>query len=296
MKKAFSNIGIKISFITIVINLILFIFKLLVGIHAHSHAMVSDAIHSLSDVLTTILVIIGLIMSLKKADEKHPYGHERIECVFAIILAFILFITGIGIGVAGIRAILLSKKQKLLIPGFSALIVAIISIIIKMIMYLYTIRIAKSLNSSSLMADANHHKMDSLSSIGSFIGVFFARIGFPIFDPLFSVFICLIIIKVSIDIFIEAISQMLDTSCDNEFKNKIVKFVKKDPKIKEILNVKTRMFGSKVYIDLKISLDGNIKLKEVNKIIVNLHDRIEEKFTRVKHCNIVVIPYDKVKK
>ena len=289
MKKVVNNIGIKVSLFTICINFILFLYKLIVGIYAHSHAMVSDAIHSLSDILTTILVVIGLVMSLKGKDKQHPYGHERIECVFAILLSFILFLTGISIGISGIKVIL-TKNNSIPIPKISALFAAVISIIVKMIMYIYTMKIAKRINSVSMIADANHHKMDSLSSIGSFLGVLFARMGFPIFDPLFSVIICLIIIKGSIFIFIEAISQMIDKSCDIQFEKELIDYVKKKKKINDVKELKTRIFGSKVYVDITILLDGNKSLKEVNKIVVKLHDDIEKKFSTIKHCNIVVIP------
>ena len=286
--KFLKNEGIKISIITIVINFILFLFKLITGIIGNSKAMISDAIHSLSDVLTTILVIFGLIISNKEADKRHPYGHERIECVFGIILSFFLLITGCYIGYFGIISII--KFDEILIPTMLPLIAAIISILIKEIMYHITKKVAKKINSSSLEADAWHHRSDALSSVGSFIGILGAKLGIPLLDPICSIVICLIIIKSSIEIFINAISQMLDTSCDQNTINEITNFIKKDKSIIDVTNIKTRLFGSKMYIEVEVLIDGKKTLKDVNNIITKIHDNIEEKYSNVKHCNISVIP------
>lgn len=288
MKKLLSNEGIKVSIITIVINFILFVFKLISGIVGHSNAMISDSIHSLSDVLTTIVVIFGLIISSKEADERHPYGHERIESAFAIILSFGLFVTGIFIGYIGINDII--NPKEILVPTILPLIAALISILVKEFMYHYTKRTAKKLKSSAMEADAWHHRTDAMSSVGSFIGILGALLGLPILDPICSVIICIIIVKTSIDIFIEAISQMLDTACDLETKKEIVDLIKKSKDVIEITEMKTRMFGSRMYIEVEVSIDGNKTLKEANNIINEIHDKIEDKYPTIKHCNIHVIP------
>ena len=288
MKKLLSNEGIKVSIITIVINFILFVFKLISGIVGHSNAMISDSIHSLSDVLTTIVVIFGLIISSKEADERHPYGHERIESAFAIILSFGLFVTGIFIGYIGINDII--NPKEILVPTILPLIAALISILVKEFLYHYTKRTAKKLKSSSMEADAWHHRTDAMSSVGSFIGILGALLGLPILDPICSVIICIIIVKTSIDIFIEAISQMLDTACDLETKKEIVDLIKKSKDVIEITDMKTRMFGSRMYIEVEVSIDGNKTLKEANNIINEIHDKIEDKYPTIKHCNIHVIP------
>jgi len=288
MKKFLKNEGIKVSVITIVINFLLFVFKLVSGLIGHSNAMISDAIHSLSDVLTTIVVIFGLIISSKDADEKHPYGHERIESAFAIILSFGLFITGVFIGYIGIHDII--NPKEIIVPTILPLMAALISIIVKEFMYHYTKRTAKKLKSSSMEADAWHHRTDAMSSVGSFIGILGAMLGLPILDPICSVIICLIIVKTAIDIFAESISQMLDTSCDIETKNEIVDLIRKSKDVIEITDMKTRIFGSRMYIEVEVSVDGNKTLKEANDIINEIHDKIEEKYPTIKHCNIHVIP------
>lgn len=199
------KIAIKVSVISIILNCLLTLIKFISGVISKSSAMISDSVHSLSDVLSTFVVIIGVKISNKKADSDHPYGHERIECVSAIILSGMLFIIGALIGINGIKNV--TNSSNLVMPGVLALIASIISIISKEAMYQYTIRVSKKINSAALKADAWHHRSDALSSIGSFIGILGSRLGFKIFDPLASVIISLCIIKVSIDIFKDAIDK-----------------------------------------------------------------------------------------
>lgn len=149
----FRKVANRVSFITIAGNVMLSVVKLLAGIIAHSSAMISDAIHSASDVFSTFVVIIGIKLSSKKADREHPYGHERLECVAAIILAMVLFITGLGIGVDAFKNIVQGKYNDLQTPGMLALVAAIVSIVSKEGMYWYTRFYAKKIDSSALMAD-----------------------------------------------------------------------------------------------------------------------------------------------
>ncbi len=288
MKKIFSNLGVKVSLITILINFILFVIKFIAGIVAHSHAMISDAVHSLSDVISTFVVIIGLVASSKEADNKHPYGHERIESVVAIVLAFMLFLTGLGIGYMGINSMLHGSTLKT--PGMLALGAALISIMVKEGMYQYSIRVAKKLNSKSMEADAWHHRSDAISSIGSFIGILGARLGLGILDPLCSVLICILIVKAAIEIFIDSTSQMIDESCDSEVTKNLFDTILATEDNIEINDLKTRIFGSKVYIDTEIAVDGNMKLYAANELANHIHDTIEAKYDFVKHCNIHVVP------
>lgn len=180
----------KVSGISILVNLLLSIFKLIAGIAAHSGAMISDAIHSASDVGSTFIVIIGVRLSAKKSDKEHQYGHERMECVSSIVLAGMLLVTGLGIGITGVRDIVKSTSGgTIAIPGTLALIAAVVSIVTKEWMFWYTRGAAKKINSGALMADAWHHRSDALSSIGAFVGIFGARLGYPILDPVASIVI-----------------------------------------------------------------------------------------------------------
>lgn len=290
MKDNFVNEGVKVSIISIIINIILFIFKFIAGLLGKSNAMISDSIHSLSDVLSTIVVIIGLKISSKADDDSHPYGHERFECVAAFILSAFLFITGILIGIVGIKTIFYNDYSNIKTPTTIALIAAIISIITKEAMYWYTRNVAKKINSDSLMADAWHHRSDSLSSIGSLVGIGGAMLGFKLLDPIASIIICLCIIKVAYDIFMDSVNKMIDKSCDKEFTNQVKQLVFKIDGVKDIDSIKTRLFGNRIYIDIEISADENLTLKESHKIAHEVHDNIENNFKDVKHCMVHMNP------
>ena len=284
------KIAIKVSIISIILNCLLTLIKFISGVISKSSAMISDSVHSLSDVLSTFVVIIGVKISNKKADSDHPYGHERIECVSAIILSGMLFIIGALIGINEIKNV--TNSSNLVMPGVLALIASIISIISKEAMYQYTIRVSKKINSAALKADAWHHRSDALSSIGSFIGILGSRLGFKIFDPLASVIISLCIIKVSIDIFKDAIDKMVDKSCDKEVIDKVISVIEKNESVKNIDDIKTRQFGNKAYVDVEISVDENLLLKDAHKVAEEIHDSVENEINIVKHCMVHVNPYE----
>ena len=284
------KIAIKVSIISIILNCLLTLIKFISGVISKSSAMISDSVHSLSDVLSTFVVIIGVKISNKKADSDHPYGHERIECVSAIILSGMLFIIGALIGINGIKNV--TNSSNLVMPGVLALIASIISIISKEAMYQYTIRVSKKINSAALKADAWHHRSDALSSIGSFIGILGSRLGFKVFDPLASVIISLCIIKVSIDIFKDAIDKMVDKSCDKEVIDKVISVIEKKESVKNIDDIKTRQFGNKAYVDVEISVDENLLLKDAHKVAEEIHDSVENEINIVKHCMVHVNPYE----
>ena len=281
------NECIKVSIITLIINSILSIFKLIAGIIGRSSAMISDSIHSISDVISTIIVIIGIKLSNKKSDKGHQYGHERFENVASIILSFLLLITGLLIGIKGINNI---YTKKFVIPTTIPLLAALISIITKESMYWYTIKVSKKYNSDSLKADAWHHRSDALSSVGSLIGIYASIKGLIYMDLIASIIIALIIIKTSIDIFIESIRKMTDTSCNEETINNIKDIIMNTNGVKSIDILKTRLFGNKIYIDLEISADKNITFQESHTICHKVHDEIETKIKDVKHCMIHINP------
>lgn len=282
--------GMKVSVISIIGNVFLSIFKFIAGIIGKSNAMISDSIHSLSDVLSTIVVMIGLKLASKKEDVSHPYGHERIECVASFILAIFLFITGLGIGWIGIKTIFFENYGEIKTPTLIALIAAIISIITKEAMYWYTRSVAKKIKSDALMADAWHHRSDALSSIGSLIGIGGAMMGFKLLDSIASIIICLCIIKVSYDIFMDSVDKMVDKACNSDFINKICDLVLSTNGVLNIDLIKTRLFGNKIYIDLEIAANQDLTLKEAHEIAQKVHDKIENNYEDVKHCMVHVNP------
>lgn len=288
----FQKVANKVSMITIIGNVALSVIKLIAGIIAHSNAMISDAVHSASDVFSTIVVMIGIKLASKKSDKEHPYGHERLECVAAIVLAIVLFITGLGIGMEALKNIVSGDYDNLMIPGILALIAAILSIVTKEGMYWYTRYYAKKIDSSALMADAWHHRSDAFSSIGALIGIGGARLGFPIMDSIASLVIFVFIVKAAFDIFKDAMDKMVDHSCDEAMENQLRDCIMRNDKVLGLDLLQTRIFGNKIYVDVEIQADGSLTLREGHKIAETVHDDIERTFPKVKHIMVHVNPAD----
>ena len=280
----------RVTSIGIIGNVILSLFKFLAGIFGHSSAMVSDAIHSLSDVLATFIAWLGIRLSMQAPDREHPYGHERLECVASLLLGTILFGTGLMIGFSGLKTILAGHYEELQAPECIALIAAVVSIATKEGMFWYTRHYAKVLNSAAFMADAWHHRSDALSSIGSLIGIGGAMLGFPILDPLASVAIAVCIIKVAYDILKDAVSKMLDTACSSEYEKKLADFISAQDGVDRLDVLHTRMFGNKIYIDAEISVDGDKSLTDAHEIAESVHTQVEKHFYNIKHIMIHVNP------
>ena len=286
----YENIALRVSKVSIVANFVLMIFKLLAGVVAHSGAMVSDAIHSASDVFSTIVVIIGVRISSKASDKDHPYGHERLECVAAIVLATILAVTGLGIGYSAVSKIVGGDYSQLAVPGLLALIAAVVSILVKESMFHYTRIYAKKIDSGALMADAWHHRSDALSSIGALIGIGGARVGFPILDPIASVIICVFIEKAAYDIFMDAVDKMVDKACDEEVEERLKECALAQDGVLGVDLLHTRVFANKIYVDIEIRVDGDMRLRDAHGIAEHVHDAIEQEFPKVKHIMVHVNP------
>ena len=289
--KQHEKIAVNVSTVTIVINLALAGFKFLAGFLAHSGAMVSDAVHSASDVLATFIVILGVKLAGRDADRDHPYGHERLECVAALILGVILAATGLGIGWSGIRKI--TGGEALVVPGTLALIAAIVSIVVKEAMFWYTWLAAKKIDSSALKAEAWHHRSDALSSVGSFAGILGARLGFPALDPVASVVICLFILKAAWDIMADALGKMTDHACPPAMVQEMADSILSQPGVLGLDTLNTRLFGDRVYVDVEIQADGDLPLKVTHATAQAVHDTLEQTFPQVKHCMVHVNPAEK---
>ena len=280
----------RVSVISIGLNIVLSLIKLLAGILAHSAALISDAVHSLSDVISTVGVVVGINLSSREADDSHQYGHERIESIFSVLLSVLLFATGVGIGRAGLLSIVGGEYKNAAVPGIAALIAAGLSIALKEGMYQYTVRTAKKIGSTALRADAWHHRSDALSSVGSFIGVLLARIGLPICDPIASIIICLFIIKAAWDIFFSAANELVDKSASVETGERIRTEILQVEGVMGIDSLKTRLFGSKLYVDVEIACNGEWSLYRSHEVAERVHHKIEEAFPNVKHCMVHVNP------
>lgn len=285
-----ARVATRVSMVSIAGNMLLSVFKLAAGILAHSGAMISDAVHSASDVFSSIVVIIGARLSAKESDKEHPYGHERMECVAAIVLSVILLITGLGIGVSALKKIFGADNEALAVPGVLALVAAACSIIAKEAMFWYTKFYAKKIDSSALLADAWHHRSDALSSVGALIGIAGARMGLPVLDPIASLLICGFIAKAAYDIFKDAIDKMVDHACDEDTEEALYSCAKAIDGVIQIDLLRTRVFGNKIYVDIEIGADGERPLKETHAIAEEVHNSIEAQFPKVKHIMVHVNP------
>ena len=280
----------KLSLVGIIGNVFLSAFKFIAGIMGNSSAMVSDAVHSLSDVFATFIAFLGVRFGRRVADASHPSGHERIESLAAIVLGLILLVTGVGIGWVGLEKILAGNYESLPIPGMIALVAAIVSIAVKEGMFWYTRHWARVIRSSAFEADAWHHRSDAMSSIGALVGVGGSMLGYPVLDPIASVVICLFILKQGISIIYDALKKMLDTSCGEQFEKEVRQLVDAENQVERIDMLRTRMFGDKVYIDMEIAIDGSMQLTDAHAIAERVHDDIEHAFPEVKHVMIHVNP------
>lgn len=281
------NLGLKAAVITILENIILSAAKLIIGIATSSVAVVSDAVHSISDVFTTIIAIIGLRISKNCEDKEHPYGHEKFEPAMGMVLAVILAFTALFIGWEGIQK--MSNPADIEISVW-AIGVTIVSILVKEHMYWYTLRVAKKINSPALVADAWHHRSDSISSLGALIGLWGAKLGFLWMEPLAAVFICLIILKVSYDILMQSMQQLIDKSASEETLNKISSMVMSVDGVLKIDDLKTRIHGAALFVDIEIAVDNLLTVVEAHNIAETVHDLLESADMCIKHCMVHVNP------
>lgn len=284
----------RTSFVTILGNLLLSAFKFVAGLLSMSQALISDAIDSLGDVVSSFIVMIGLRMSSKKEDEDHPFGHERFEPVATIILAIILFLSGGFIGYQAIKDIIAFFKDgvvhELSTHVVIGLVAAIVSIAGKETMFWYTRKAGKKIHSEAFIANAWNYRMDALSSIGSLIGIIGAMCGFPILDAFASAVICIFILITSIKIFVDAINRLVDKACDELTEEKMRSVILSLPGVLSIDLLKTRIFGSKIYVDVEISVRYDLSVLEGHKIAEAVHHAIENNFEDVKHCMVHVNP------
>ncbi|WP_291583275.1 cation diffusion facilitator family transporter [Clostridium sp. UBA6640] len=277
----------RVSIITAIINAVLAIFKVIAGIVGKSSAMIADGIHTFSDIATTVVVIIGLKISNKDADEKHPYGHEKFEPEISKIVSLLLAGTGVFLAYNSIQILLSGNLDT---PKPIALYAALVSIAVKEGMYWYTIITARKVKSIAMEADAWHHRSDAISSIGTLIGIAGARMGFKFLDPVAGVIVSLILIKVGVEFYLKATGQLVDQSADDEVIEQIKEVAVSIEGVKEINDLKTRKFGNKIYVDIEIQVDKSITVEEGHHIANLVHDSIENTIEDVKHCMVHVEP------
>lgn len=281
------KIGQRVIWITILLNILLAIIKIIVGIISNSNAILADGIHTVSDVGSSLGLIVGLFISNKPEDKQHQYGHEKAESIAAFLLSVILIAVGFKLGISSFK-LLFSKE--LTIPSISAVWAAIISILVKELQFRISINTGKKINSNALIADAWHHRSDALSSIAAFIGILGARLGYPFLDPLAGLIVSIVVIKVGIEIFMDGYNELMDESIEEEKLKELIQKISRHRDVVAINDIKARKHGSKVFIDMAISVDANITVKKGHDIAVDVENIVYDNIDNVKDVLVHVNP------
>ncbi len=278
------------------VNATLVVFKFVAGIFGHSSAMIADAVHSLSDFATDIVVLIFVKISHKPKDKSHDYGHGKYETLATTLIGAVLFLVAVGIFIEGAKKIALwSNGDTLTMPGRLALWAALASIILKEIIFQYTNRKAKRLNSQALKANAWHHRSDALSSIGTAIGIGGALIGgerWAVLDPIASLVVGILIIKVAFDLIKNGVGDLMEQSLPDDVENEIMEIVKSVPEVVEPHELCTRRIGNRYAIEMHILMNGDTPLKDTHDKASEIENLLKERYGDDTHIVIHVEPIE----
>ncbi|GAB6138467.1 cation diffusion facilitator family transporter [Halanaerobaculum tunisiense] len=277
----------KVSLINLVANILLSIFKIVVGLMFASQALIADGFHSVSDVISTIIVLMSIKVSQVPPDKKHPYGHGKAEAIATKILGLILIVTGLGLIKNSATNILQGVEN---IPGDLVLWIAGLSIISKEALYHYTIHMGHKIDSKGLIADAHHHRSDALSSVAALLGAGGAKLGFPILDPIAGVVVALLIIKVGVEILLEAISDLMDAVPNQDKKEEIIAQVDSLEEVVTIGEVKLRTYGPYLYVDLNVVVVNDLTVIEGHKVAVEVKEKVKELHPKVEEVMVHIDP------
>ncbi|SJZ40175.1 cation diffusion facilitator family transporter [Selenihalanaerobacter shriftii] len=277
----------KISIITLIANVIFAGAKIFIGTVFHSQALVADGIHSASDAVSTITVMVGNKISKAPPDEEHPYGHGKAESIATKVLGIILIIGGLIILKETIYTIL---YKHITIPGRIVLWAAIVSVLFKEIMYRYTYQVGKKVNNKALIADAIHHRTDAFSSIAALIGAAGARLGYPILDPIAGLIVALLILKMGIEVFKDAANELMDAAPAPEKFNEVLKILGTIDEVLEVSNLKIRPHGPNYCIDVRVVVDNHLSVVEGHEVAVKVKQRIKDQSNHAQEVLVHVDP------
>lgn len=279
----------RVSIITLIINIVLTALKMTFGAVFFNVSVISDAVHSLSDVGTTVLVLIAVFISKPHSDKKHNYGHEKIEPMLVLFFALILGAVGVLLGVQGVKGIISPKEVTV---NYYLIGVTILSVISKEAMYWYTIHFAKKTKSNALKADAWHHRSDSLSSVAVLIGLICSPfIKSDLIESIAVLIVAALIIKVTVQILMSSINQLIDKAVDDAVYEELITLVKETENVVNVDKFKTRLFGNAIYVDIEISVKGDLTVIESHEIAQIVHDKLESQQKHpVKHCHVHINP------
>ena len=275
-------------------NLLLLAFKFIAGILAGSAAMMADAVHSLSDFLTDIVVLVFVRISSKPQDTSHDYGHGKFETVASFLIALALGAAAVGIIVAGSRQLYVwTQGEQLKAPGILALWAALISILVKEILYRYTDYRGKALDSQVMIANAWHHRSDALSSIGAAIGIGGAILlgdRWTVLDPLASIIVGAMLVKVSVELLKASMGELTEGSLPAETENEILRIIESFPDVRQPHNLRTRRIGNHIAIEAHVRMDGSLPLSQVHDRATAIEHKLKDRFGAHTHVSIHMEP------
>lgn len=277
-----------------VVNFLLLLFKFVAGILGGSAAMIADAVHSLSDFITDVVVILFVRISGKPCDQDHDFGHGKYETLATTFIGIMLGIVGIGILWSGMEKIIsVCRGQMLEEPGMIALVAALLSIVSKEILFQWTARVGRQVNSPAVVANAWHHRSDALSSIGTAIGIGGAIVLGPqwrVLDPVAAVVVSVFIIRVALKLFRPSIEELLEKSLPAEDEQCIMNSILEEPGVSAPHNLRTRRIGNNRAIDVHVRMDGNTPLNIAHQATRNIEKRLRKQFGNQLFINIHVEP------
>lgn len=272
----------RVTFVGFVVNLVLSIVKLIAGLVGRSGAMVADAVHSFSDLATDVVVIAFARISAKPRDPGHDYGHGKYETLATIIISLALAVVGAGILVDSIERIRIVLDGGFLPrPGLIALLAAVVSIIVKEILYRYTVRVGRQIQSPSVIANAWHHRSDALSSLGTLVGIgcaYFLGSKWRIADPVAALLVAVFIFKIAFDLIRNGLGELLEQSLPEDVEEEILHIVTANPEVREPHNLRTRRIGASIAIEVHVRMDGRMTVEHSHDLTVDIERRLRERF------------------
>lgn len=275
-------------------NIILLTFKFIAGIFGHSAAMLADAVHSLSDFLTDLLVLVFVNVSSKPQDKSHDYGHGKFETLAAFFIGLALVAAATGIIVSGsIKFADWLGGADLEVPGRLALWAALVSILVKEALYQYTMRKGKSLDCQAVVANAWHHRSDALSSVGAAIGIGGAILlgdRWAVLDPLASIVVGAMLVKVAWDVLRNSVNELTESSLPEETEHEIEEILTSFPDVTEPHNLRTRRIGNRIAIEAHVRMDGNLPLHKVHERATDIEQKLKERFGPDTHVTLHTEP------
>lgn len=281
--------GEKASMVGIIGNILLTLAKMVAGIVGHSTAMVADAAHSASDIISSLVVYVSLKIAKKPADREHPYGHGKAESLATVAVGIFLLLAGLSIAYSAVTSIIEGNVTR---PGMLPLVAAVLSVAVKEIMFQYTLRVGKRIQSPATVANAWHHRSDAYSSLASLIGIAGARFGLLILDPLAGIAVTFFIIKMGWEITSDGIHQLMDGSGNNQIIEDLKQTIKDCDNVSKLKEIKSRQSGPYIFIDVIIGVDKDMTFEQSHQVAENVKRKIKNKYEKVNNVLIHVDPVE----